>query len=158
MEITRNNAKLPMKRRTDLKVDSKRWVTIFWCALLMLSSRSSRSFDAASCSCFNCLTVSNKSLFRCSQLLVSFLVRSVKMQIASLNLTNFCYSSFSELANFFVIICGIIYSLFYTMRLLWLLCLLHLWHTPWNTPFFQDHKHNLFLCTFLFQESADAFC
>jgi len=59
----------------------------------MLSSRSCRSFDAASCSCFSCLTVSNKSLLRCSLLLASFLVRSVKIQIASLNLANLSIDS-----------------------------------------------------------------
>ena len=40
--------------------------------------------------------VSNKSLLRSSSLLASFLVRSVKMQIASLNLANLSIDSHAE--------------------------------------------------------------
>ena len=94
MEMTRDRAKPPIKRRTYFEVGSKRWVTTFFRGVLSIAwSLSCTFFDVAFSSCFTWLMVSNKSLLRCSSLLASFLVRSVKIQIASLNLTNLSIAS-----------------------------------------------------------------
>ena len=58
MEMTRDRAKPPMKRRTFFEVGSKRWVTTFFRGALSIAwSLSCTIFDVAFSSCFTWLMV-----------------------------------------------------------------------------------------------------